>query len=362
VTEERTPGDETPDVSDITDENTTSGGYSYTVVDDDEDDADSGPARQARQRQGAGRGSRGIPPIWLAVAALVPAIVVGAIVWFVASGGGGGDTTRTEKDVANVVSAFSSGQDGSVSTRYEGELPPGIPDVPSYPGAKVVSSVVQIQGNDAAYLVIYDTTDDREKVASYLGDQFTADPWQIDAGQDSNESTLHQFSKIDDPDITGLVLVSAAKGQDLTTIVESLQVASGAKDAEKTPYAPPAARAVPDGYPDQLPTYDGSVLIQSAFQKAPSASQYAVSYITKDSQSDVMDFFRSKLGDAKLTVTDGDASQSSLEDAERINFTDDQQELTGIVTTGKLAEDPSYTRIDVQAQVSKSPGGGAPTP
>lgn len=347
MTEEQNPAGEPPSQSDITDEQTTAGGYSYTVVDDD------GASPGASGGQG---GRRGISPIWLAIAAIVPAIVVGLAVWFLAPGGGS-DDTRTEKDVANVVSAFSSGQDGSVSTRFEGELPPGIPDVPSYPGAKVVSSILQIRGNDAAYLVIYDTKDDRDKVASYLGDQFAADPWQIDAGQDSSESTLHQFSKIDDPDITGLVLISDAKGQDLTTIVESLQVAAGAKNAEKTPYAPPAARAVPDGFPDTLPTYDGSILIQSAFQKAPGAAQYAVSYITKGSQSDVMDFFRSKLGDAKLTVTDGDASQSSLEDAERINFTDDKQELTGIVTTGKFGEDPSYTRIDVQAQVSSTPGG-----
>jgi hypothetical protein len=130
VTEERTPGDETPDVSDITDENTTSGGYSYTVVDDDEGLGNE--AADTRAHPGVGGGSRrGIPMIWLAVAALAPAIVVGAIVWFVASGGGGGDTTRTEKDVANVVRAFRRGQDGSVSTRYEGESPPGIPEVPS---------------------------------------------------------------------------------------------------------------------------------------------------------------------------------------------------------------------------------------
>ena len=340
MSESSNPGDETPASGDITDESTTPSGYSYTVVDDD------GDPPVAR------KGGGGINPLWLLVAALVPAIAVGAIVWFVAGGGGGGDTARTQKDVANVVSAFSSGQDGSVSTRYEGELPPGIPDVPTYPGAKVVSSVLQIRGADAAYLVIYDTTDDRDKVSTYLGDQFKADPWQVDAGQDSNESTLHQFSKIDDPDITGLVLVSEAKGADLTTIVESLQVVSGAKNANQTPFVPSQARALPDGFPDTLPSYDGAIVIQSAFQKQAAGSQYAVSYITKDAQSDVMDFFRSKLGDAKLTVTDGDASQSSLQDAERIDFADDKQALTGVVTTGKFADDPSYTRIDVQAQVA----------
>jgi hypothetical protein len=355
VSDESTPGDETPAEHDITDDSsTTPGGYSYTVVDDDAPDASA--------RKTGGSAPRWL---WLAVAAIVPALIVGLMVWFLAPGGGSGDTARTEKDVANVVSAFSSGQDGSISTRFEGETPPGIPDVPTYPGAKVVSSVLQIRGDDAAYLVIYDTKDDRDKVAAYLGDQFKEDPWQIDAGQDSNESTLHQFSKIDDPDITGLVLISEAKGADLTTIVESLQVVSGAKNAGAKPDVPTEARALPEGYPDNLPEYDGSLVIQSAFQKAPAGSQYAVSYITKDAQSDVMDFFRSKLGDAGLTVTDGDASQSSLQDAERIEFADGDQELTGLVTTGKYDEDPTYTRIDVQAQVSSTPGGGtggSPTP
>lgn len=340
--DESTSGDETPAPGEIPDVSTTPGGYAYTVVDDDSADEAASPGQ-----------GRGLAPIWLAVAAIVPAIVVGAIVWFVASSGGAGDTGRTEKDVANVVNVFSSGQGGRVSIRYEGELPPGIPDVPTYPGARVVSSVLQIRGADAAYLVVYDTKDDADKVAAYLRDQFKTDPWQVDAGQDSNESTLHQFTKIDDPDISGLVLVSAATGADLTTIVESIQVVAGAKNAGARPFVPSPARALPEGFPDTIPAYDGSLVIQSAFQNAPGGSQYAVSYITKDAQTDVMSFFRSKLADAKLTVTDGDPSQSSLDGAERINFADATQALTGVVTTGKFAEDSSYTRIDVQAQVAK---------
>ena len=63
-------------------------------------------------------------------------------------------------------------------------LPPGFPaDLPTYPGAKVVSSIAQVRGDDAGYLVIYDTNDARDKCRRVLShEQFSADPWQIDGG------------------------------------------------------------------------------------------------------------------------------------------------------------------------------------
>ena len=109
----------------------------------------------------------------------------------------------------------------------------------------------------------------------------------------------------------------------------------------------------PEGFPDELPPYDGATLIESGFQKQSGGTSYAVSYITKDASAGVLDFYRNQLEGANLTVEAGDASQSTLEDAEAIQFTNAQQSLLGGVTVGKFSEDATYTRIDVRVQVSK---------
>lgn len=335
-------GDATADAA------TTPGGYSYTVVDDST--VEPGVASHAST---AAR--RGVPPLIAVVAAIVPAIVVGAIIWFVASSsGGGGDTGRLRSDVTSVLNAFSQGQAGTVTTPYEGQLAPGFPsDVPGYPGAKVVSALSQVHGEDVSYLVIFDTSDARDKVVAHFTDAFSTDPWQIDGGQDSRESTLHQFSKINDPDVTGVVLISDSKDGKTTTILESVQVTAGAKNAKSPAFAAVSSRALPDGFPDAFPPYAGATLIESAHQKKAGAQSFRASYVTKDAAAGVLDFYRTALAGAKLTVKAGDASNSSLQDAEAIQFAGDKQTLVGDVTVGKFADDGSYTRIDVSVRLAK---------
>ena len=331
-------------------ESTTPGGYAYSVVDDNGDDA---RAPMPASSQGSGRGM--LVPLLLA--ALVPAIIVGVAVWFIASSrGGGSDNSRVSADVANLLNIFSQGSDGSVSTPFESQLAPGFPDgIPAYPGAKIVSSVRQTKGADVSYLVVYDANDSRDKVSAYFADKLKADPWQVDAGQDGRESTLAQFSKIDDPNITGLVLVSASNGGKLTTIVQNVQVTAGAADAPKTSFSPIGARSLPDKYPDGVPPYRDALLIESAFQKQGGAASYLASYITKDGASDVLDFYRGKFKDGGLTVRDGDATSSTLKDAQLVQFSTNAQDLTGQVTVGKFAQDEAYTRIDIQSRVAKAP-------
>lgn len=332
-------------------ESTTPRGYAYSVVDDSNGGSDAHTATQASS--GGGRGM--LVPLLLA--AIVPAIIVGVAVWFIASSrGGSSDPSRISGDVANLLNVFSQGADGSVATRYESQLAPGFPGgVPAYPGAKIVSSVRQVKGADVSYLAVYDTKDSREKVSSYFDDKFAADPWQVDAGQDGRESTLAQFSKIDDPNVTGLVLVSASDSGKLTTIVQNIQVTAGASDATKTTFSPIGARTLPDKYPDRVPPYTDALLIESAFQKQGGASSYLASYVTKDGASDVLDFYRGKFTGDGLMVRDGDASASTLKDAQLVQFSTVAQDITGQVTVGKFAQDDAYTRIDIQTRVAKAP-------
>ncbi len=338
-----------------TDDETSSHGYEHSVVDED-------GARPRGRRV----------PLLLGAAVLVPAIIVGVVVWFIASGmNGGSASTHTDQDVASILNAFSS-QQGTISTRFEGKLPPGVPSgIPTYPGSKVVSSLMQLQGSDASYLIVYDTSDQRDKVANYFDGKLDADPWQLQGGQTDENGSVHQFSSIKDPNVSGLVLVAGSKDNKVTTILESIQVVSGAASASKQPYSPGSSKPLPNGFPANVPEYPGSINISSAYQRQAAGNQYIISLVTKDAASKVLAYYRGKFQTAGWTVADAAnpnatppantgngtpaASPTPSGPATAISFTDDKTQLSGSVSTSKLTEDNSYTRVDVQV-VLPAPG------
>ncbi|HYM14905.1 MAG TPA: hypothetical protein VEZ14_05055 [Dehalococcoidia bacterium] len=289
-------------------------------------------------------------PALLVAVAVVPAVVVGLAVWFIAGSGGGGTAGRVTSNVTNVVNAFSQGQSGSVTTRFEGTLAPGFPkNVPLYPGARLISSELQISGADADYLVVYDTTDARQKVADYFSGKLNADPWQIDASQDGRDSSLRQFSNVGDANVHGLVLTAESKQNNLTTIIVSVQITSGATAVPKQPFSPGTSRPLPAGLPASIPVYPGATVVSSAYQKASGSHSFAISLVTKDSATKVLDYYRLELAAHKLTPSDGDASQSTLAGAKAIDFTDAAKTVGGQVIVGALAADATYVQVDINA-------------
>lgn len=319
----------------------TPGGYSYEVVDDP---AATAPVGAVVPERAPGHGS----PWWLvAAAAVVPAVVVGAGVWFLFGRDDSGSSANAS--ATSLLNAFTAGTEGVVTTRYEGALPPGYPDgLPAYEDATIIGSVMQIQGDSIGYIAVHDAGRGRDDVAAELRALYDADPWQVDVGQDGRDATLYQFTRIDDPDISGLVLLTESKDGGSTTIITSIQLATGGDDREPEPFEPIASRPVPDGYPSEMPAYDGSIVIEAAFQNDAQGDSFAVTYIVKAETSDVIQFFRQELEDAGLTVEDGDASTSPLEDADAIAFNDEDLKLQGEVVVGTFAQDDGYVQIDVQ--------------
>ena len=144
------------------------------------------------------------------------------------------------------------------------------------------------------------------------------------------------------------MLITSSKDGGRTTIVTSVQQVAGGRDREPEPFEPSASRAAPDGFPEEIPVYEGALLIDASFQNDPNGDAFALSYITQDDADDVLEFYRSELEDADLTVEDGDASASALNGAQAISFSDEELLLQGDVTVGDFGEDDGYTQIDVQ--------------
>ncbi len=327
-------------------ESLTPGGYAYSV---DDAAAEAAPSPLVREKKRSEPLRIGRPA--LVALAVVPAIAAGVIAWFAASAlSGGGSGGRAEANVASVINAFSQGQGSDAMRRYEGELPPGLPEgLPSYPGARVVSSLVQITGEDAVFLIVYDTGASRDDVASELTRRFSADPWQIDQGQENRDGTLRQFSRIDDADVSGIFLVADSTGGDVTTIFVSVQAVSGAADADISAFEPVASKALPEGFPSELPHYPDAIVIETVFQKGSDANTFVASYIAQANASKVLDQYRSELEGAGWTVGDGPAPEDGS-DGQALTFEDESGDVTGNIIAATFAEDEDYTRIDVQVR------------
>lgn len=332
----------------------TEGGYSYTLVDEPRA---TGAAKQPR----AAKVKRERQPLRIsapAVAALivVPAVVVGAAAWFFADrvdgdSGGRGSDARTNANVASIIETFSQGQVGRTQ-RIEGAVPEGLPeDIPSYPGAEVLSSQVQITGDDALYLVVYDTSDSIEDVAAYFDEALSDDPWQVDLGQDSADASARQFSKIDDADVEGQFIVEAADDADVTTIFLIVQVVSGASDAELADFEPPISRPLPEGLPDGLPAYPDGIVTETVFSRAPDGDTFGLTIITRDSAASALEFYTDDLQGKGWTVNESDPEGSGLENAIAISFESDDATAQGSIAAGDFIEDRNYTQIALQVRV-----------
>lgn len=330
-------------------ESLTEHGYAYSVVGADAD-VIAAPAAPV-----AGRERHGLSLPWVAGLVVVTAVVAAVGAWFGAmaldddSGGGG-----SAADVGSVLNAFTAGQGSDVVKRYEGATPPGYPsDIPVYPGAEVVASVLQIGGEDAAHLVVLHTDDARDDVAAYYQDALDADPWQVDGAQDARDSSVRRFTKIDDPDIEGIVLAAESADRAVTTIFLSVQVVGGAADADLPPFEAPVTRPLPPEFPGEFPQFPDSIIIQTAYQRAPSGNTHALSLIARTDATAAVDFYREELTGAGYTVEDASPEGSGLEEAVAVSFLSEDGETSGTVVSGNFTEDRNYVQIDVQVSAPR---------
>jgi hypothetical protein len=307
-------------------------------------------ATTAPTAAGSPKRSRRMPK-WLPLAALaiVPALIVGALVYFVAGGGdsGGGSAARIVDGLVRL-----NGSEGMTS--YEGELPPEFADdFPIYGDIVVSIAIASDQGT--SYFIVLESGNDASQVYDYYSRELDEGPWQVEFGSTGDEVSGVSFLRPDNPDITGQVSIFRSTLDGKTAMYVSMEDISqtSVPGTGSTPFVLGASKPLPPGFPNDIPIYkstEGTVVIETGFQRGQGGQLFLVTFLTKDSQDDVIDFYTSEFEKRGWNVNPGVLDTNF---ALGIDFDDGPtQGITGSVNADSFDEDDDYTRVDLFLQVS----------
>ena len=310
------------------------------------------PAAPEQDRPAVGGG---LPP-WLPLAALavVPAFIVGILVFaFAGDGGSGGGG-----NAAGIVDGFlrlSPSADQQVES-FKGRLPPDLPsEVPVYGNAKPVVSYSIVTAEGTNYFSVLTTSASVDEVFEFFREAFDKDPWQVEVGQSSNDGVGIRFSRPDNADVSGIITLHHSELDDITSIFLTYEDVSAAltPGTGAVPFALGTSKPLPAGFPSDVPVYEhdqGTVVLDTYFERAQGGQFFAVTFLTKDSQDDVIKFYTDEFGGRGWTTTDTSPGGTSF--AESIEFADKNQTLSGQVSADSFADDAAYTKVELVVQVT----------
>lgn len=300
-------------------------------------------------------------PSWLKLVALavIPAVIVGAIVYATA---GGSKKSSDNRLAAAVVDGFLrlGGNDPTAPIQsFVGSTPPGYPgDIPVYPGAKIIASFSLSSAQGLTFFVLYSSPDPVSKIMTYYGKELDKDPWQVEGAQNSNTSTALHFSKPADPNVDGSLSINHSDLDPSTTIYLSVQNTSSdaANSAPPPKFTPSPSLALPAGFDSAgIPIFKGSdpsVVTDTLYQKDSGSTSFLVSFLTHSQPGDVLDFYKSEFQKKGWTVTDS-KPQSSTSFSQGIDFQDSgNKNIQGTISADVFPSDRNYTKVDMQVQVA----------
>lgn len=293
-------------------------------------------------------------PGWLpyALLAIVPALIVGLLVFFLTGNGGGGG------NAAGIVDGFvrSGGPDQQAIESFKGEVPPGFPgNFPRYGGSDlVVSFAIRSPQQGSFYILVFNTGASPEDVFQFYQREMDEDPWQVEGARSGNEGMAVRFARPDSADVQGEIDIYRSPLDGRTSIYVYYQDVSstGRRDAPQRDFVLGSSRPLPPGFPNDIPIYKAneSTVIQTIFERGPGATSFLVSFLTKDSQNDVVRFYETEFERRGWSVTDAAGARGFVLG---IDFSDGlQRNVQGSVYADLFEDDKDYTRVDLLLQVS----------
>jgi hypothetical protein len=266
-----------------------------------------------------------------------------------ACAGGGGDDERLAGIVSRIL-ALGQSTDAEIQ-HFAGRLPDDMPvEFPLYPASSLVASLREVLDDDVFYFIVLDTGDSPDEVFQYYEQAFSEDPWQVEAASSTEELTALQFSKVDDANISGAVAVNQSlDGDGRSSIFMSLEVVSGAGEEEEEPFQLAASRPLPRDFPSDIPVYEGSTVIGTAYVRSPGNQDFLITFLSEDSQDEVIEYYRQEFEARGWSVTD----EPSEDFASYISFQDSASpEISGAISADVFPEASNYTQVGLQLRVS----------
>ena len=301
---------------------------------------------------------RGGLPSWLPyfLMAVLPAVIVGILVYVFA----GGSSSSGGGNSAGILEAFLvPGEDSNTRVAsYKGALPADFPEIPLYEGANPVVSFSVMTPEGTTYRAIMTTSATAGEVFTYYQDILDKDPWQVEIGQTGALVTGIQFTRPDNPDVSGVIIVNESELDEVTVIQLIYEDIAAALAPGTGPSVPllGTSRPLPPGFPETVPIYGGeeTIVIDSGFQRGAGGQVFIVTFLTMDTPDDVIEFYRSEFEAQDWNVVDSENTDTTSF-AIGLEFDDGQnQMLSGFLVADTYQEDASYTRVDVQLQVSNA--------
>jgi predicted enzyme related to lactoylglutathione lyase len=289
-------------------------------------------------------------------------LVVAALV-----GCGGKDEDRAAGIIHRLLLAGQLQGFGTLES-FAGRLPDDLPaEPPLYPGADLIVSSRQPAPSDALdlppelggpppgadeavlYFIVLDTDDDRTQVFSFYEEALDEDGWRLGASASTEALDTLEFEQVNDADINGVVTIARGKEDDRTSILISLQDA-GALALEEPPFEPGESVPVPKAFPPDVPIYEGAIITSSAFFPSLATETFLLTFLTTDSQDDVIAFYRGAFEERGWTVEQG----SAIGLADTIDFRDAGRTIEGQLSADRSSRDRRYTLVVIQLRVDSA--------
>ena len=302
--------------------------------------------------------SGGLPP-WLPFAALaiVPAVIVGILVYVLAGGGSSGGGSGSAAGIVDGFLRLEPSSDQQVES-FKGRLPPDLPpEVPIYKNAKPVVSYSIATPQGTNHFVVFSTSASVDDIFGFFRDALDKEPWQVEVGQSSSDGVGIRFSRPDNADVSGIITIHHSELDDSTSIFLTYEDVSAAltPGTGSVPFSIGTSRPLPAGFPSDVPVYQqdqGTVVLDTYFERAQGGQLFAVTFLTKDSQDQVIDFYKNDFGGKGWTTTDTSPGGTSF--AVSMDFSDKNQTLSGQISADSFENDSSYTKVELVVQVSGS--------
>jgi hypothetical protein len=227
-----------------------------------------------------------------------------------------------------------------------------------YEDAEVVVSIAIASEEGTGYLIVLSSPDPADEVYAFYNDALDVDPWQVEVGRASDEFTGLRFLRPDNIDVSGDVSLHQSQLDDRTVIylsysdISQALVPGGASD----PFAVGGTRPLPVGFPEDIPIYEGAeptVILDTYFERGQGGRAFIVTFLTKDSQDAVIEYYRQEFEGRGWVVSD--AAQSGTSFALGIEFDDGpDQSVSGSITADAFENDPAYTQVDLLVTTSNN--------